>query len=90
MREKNFKTVLYGGTGFSYMFSPCIAHIFLHTLPKNRKTLPACCSRRNQATPSCLGEKTWLQDTKKARISSHKRNFRLAIPYNGITKKEKQ
>lgn len=89
MREKNFKTVLYGGPCFSYMFS--------RVLP----TYPCTCFRKQEDTfPHVAAEeakqchraskKTRLQDIKKTRISSHKRNFRLAIPYNGITKKEKQ
>ena len=39
MREKNFKTVLYGGPLLFLHVFPCIAHISLHLFPKNRKTL---------------------------------------------------
>gem|GEM_PF-3576069 len=90
MREKNFKTVLYGGPCFSYMFSRVLPTYPCTCFRKTGRHFPACCSRRSQAMPSCLKKKTRLQDIKKTRISSHKRNFRLAIPYNGITKKEKQ
>ena len=63
-------------------------HIPAPVSEKQEDTFPHVAAE--EAKPSCLKKKTRLQDIKKTRISSHKRNFRLAIPYNGITKKEKQ
>ena len=57
---------------------------------ENRKTLSRMLQPKKPSNAIVPQKKTRLQDIKKTRISSHKRNFRLAIPYNGITKKEKQ
>lgn len=65
-------------------------HIPAPVSEKQEDTFPHVACQRSKATSSCLEKKTRLQDIKKTRISSHKRNFRLAIPYNGITKKKKQ
>lgn len=62
-------------------------HIPAHAFEKRKEDISRMLQPRSQATPSCLGEKTWLQDTKKSRISSHKR-FLQEQPF--ITKKEKQ
>lgn len=65
-------------------------HIPAPVSEKQEDTFPHVAAEEAKQCHRTSKKKTRLQDIKKTRISSHKRNFRLAIPYNGITKKEKQ
>lgn len=65
-------------------------HIPAPVSEKQEDTFPHVAAEEAKQCYRASKKKTRLQDIKKTRISSHKRNFRLAIPYNGITKKEKQ
>lgn len=65
-------------------------HIPAPVSEKQEDTFPHVAAEEAKQCHRASKKKTQLQDIKKTRISSHKRNFRLAIPYNGITKKEKQ
>lgn len=65
-------------------------HIPAPVSEKQEDTFPHVAAEEAKQCHRASKKKTRLQGIKKTRISSHKRNFRLAIPYNGITKKEKQ